>query len=145
MILQTEWEKIKNIYFSRTSFVRCICFLVIWLITLLVKLDYFRKTLKDQYPYFLRSVPSPKNEIAEVYDKVSLLISKVLKMYNKKHWLLASGEPLHNGQLVKIYSFLFYSGFLSRTFTIHVTTREGGGYFFNSSLPLPPASQTLKR
>ena len=47
--------------------------------TLLVKLDYFRKTLKDQYPYFLRSVPSPKNEIAEVYDKVSLLNLKSLK------------------------------------------------------------------
>ena len=33
-------------------------------------------------------------------------------------------------------------GFLSRTFTIHRTAGEGRGYLFNSSLPLPPASQT---
>ena len=38
----------------------------------------------------------------------------------------------------------FYLGFLSRTFTIHETAGEGGGYLFNSSLPLPPASQTLR-
>ena len=34
-------------------------------------------------------------------------------------------------------------GFLSQTFTIHRTAGEAGGYLFNSSLPLPPASQTL--
>ena len=39
--------------------------------------------------------------------------------------------------------FFFYLGFLSRTFTNHWTAGEGGGYFFNSSLPLPPSSQTL--
>ena len=38
--------------------------------------------------------------------------------------------------------FFVYLGFLSQTFTIHRTAREGGGYLFNSSLPLPPASQT---
>ena len=36
--------------------------------------------------------------------------------------------------------FFFYLGFLSRTFTIHSTPGEGGGYLFNSFLPLPPAS-----
>ena len=39
---------------------------------------------------------------------------------------------------------VFYRGFLSRPFTIHRTAGEGGGHFFNSSLPLPPASQTLR-
>ena len=38
----------------------------------------------------------------------------------------------------------FYLGFLSRTFTVHRTAGEGGGHLFNSSLPLPPASQTLR-
>ena len=38
----------------------------------------------------------------------------------------------------------FYLGFLSRTFANRRTEREGGGHFFNSSLPLPPASQTLR-
>ena len=45
---------------------------------------------------------------------------------------------------IYIYIFFFYLGFLSRTFTIHGTAGEGGGYLFNSSLPLPPASQTLR-
>ena len=35
------------------------------------------------------------------------------------------------------------SWFLSRRFTNHRTAGEGGGHLFNSSLPLPPASQTL--
>ena len=43
-------------------------------------------------------------------------------------------------------SAIFFSlGFLSRSFTNHRTAGEGGGYFFNSSLPLPPSSQTLRR
>ena len=40
--------------------------------------------------------------------------------------------------------FFFYLGFLSRTFTNHRTAGEEGGNFFNSSLPLPPASQALR-
>ena len=39
-------------------------------------------------------------------------------------------------------TFFFYLGFLSRTFTNHGTAREWGRQFFNSSLPLPPTSQT---
>ena len=39
--------------------------------------------------------------------------------------------------------FFFYSGFLSWTFMIHRIEGKGGGYFFNSSLPLPPALQTF--
>ena len=42
------------------------------------------------------------------------------------------------------HKFFFYLGFLSRTFMIHSTTGEEGGYLFNSSLPLPPASHTLR-
>ena len=42
------------------------------------------------------------------------------------------------------FLFFFYVGFLSRTFTNHKTAGEGGGHFFNSSLPLPLTSQTLR-
>ena len=42
------------------------------------------------------------------------------------------------------FFFFFYLGFLSQTFTIHGTAGEVGGYLFNSSLPLPPASHTLR-
>ena len=38
----------------------------------------------------------------------------------------------------------FYLGFLSRTFTNHKNAGEKGGHFFNSSLPLLTASQTLR-
>ena len=44
----------------------------------------------------------------------------------------------------EFFFFFSYLDFLSRTFTNHRTAGEGGGHFFNSSLPLPPASQTLK-
>ena len=44
--------------------------------------------------------------------------------------------------LLGVFSF-FYLAFLARTFMIHRTAGEGGGYLFNSSVPLPPASQTL--
>ena len=40
--------------------------------------------------------------------------------------------------------YYFYLGFLSRIFTDHRTAVEGGWHFFNSSLSLPPASQTLR-
>ena len=45
-------------------------------------------------------------------------------------------------RIVLVY--LLYLVFFSRTFTNHMTPGEGGGHFFNSSLPLPPASQTLR-
>ena len=40
--------------------------------------------------------------------------------------------------------FFFYMGFLSQIFTIHRVAGKGGGYFFNSSLPLLSVSQTLR-
>ena len=40
--------------------------------------------------------------------------------------------------------YFFYLGFVSRTFTNYRTAREGGGHSISSSLPLPPASQTLR-
>ena len=41
-------------------------------------------------------------------------------------------------------NFFFYLDFLSRIFTNHRSAGEGGRHFFNYSLPLPPASQTLR-
>ena len=38
----------------------------------------------------------------------------------------------------------FCLGFLSQPFTNHRTAGEGRRHFFNSSLPLPPASQTIR-
>ena len=51
---------------------------------------------------------------------------------------------IHTHLYIYLFFFFVYLGFLSGTFTIHGTAGEGGGYLFNSSLPLPPASQTLR-
>ena len=47
-------------------------------------------------------------------------------------------------QVSKRFFSFFYLGFLSRTFTNNRTAGEGGGHFFNSSLPLPPTPQALR-
>ena len=47
---------------------------------------------------------------------------------------------IYNFELI----FLVYLGFLSQLFANHRTAGEGGGHFFNSSLPPPPVSQTLR-
>ena len=44
----------------------------------------------------------------------------------------------------RVFFLFFFFLFFSRPFTIHSTTGEGRGYSFNSSLPLPPASQALR-
>ena len=46
-------------------------------------------------------------------------------------------------QLISTF-FFFYLGFLSQPFTNHRTAGERGKHFFNSSLPLPAAPQTLR-
>ena len=43
-------------------------------------------------------------------------------------------------KIISYFFFFFYLGFLLWTFTNHRTAGEGGGHFFNSSLPLPSAS-----
>ena len=48
-----------------------------------------------------------------------------------------------------IYSFIYFNfyfnlGVLSQPFTNHRAAEESGGLSFNSSLPLPPASQTFR-
>ena len=55
-----------------------------------------------------------------------------------------TGTDVECGKKVLFFFFFFYQGFLSQPFTNHQTTGEGGGHFCNSSLPLPPASQTLR-
>ena len=42
------------------------------------------------------------------------------------------------------FYFFYYLGFLSQPFTNRRTAGERGGHFFDSSLPFPSASQTLR-
>ena len=54
--------------------------------------------------------------------------------------LLKAPLVLGTEQKVGCFYVFCYLGFLSRTFANHRTAGEGRGHFFNSSLPLPPAS-----
>ena len=57
---------------------------------------------------------------------------------------LYGNAKLHNLPTLGTIDCFSYVGFLSPAFTIHRTVGEGGGYFFNSYVPLLPASQTLR-
>ena len=68
----------------------------------------------------------------------------VVVFLKKQRYLCCDWNLLCLVRIHPLWFFFFYLGFLSRTFTIHRTAGEGGGYFFKSSLPLPPASQTIR-
>ena len=79
----------------------------------------------------------------------SLMFDRILNVTLPEDKVSTTGVTQGNLKLLLrsssfFFFFFFYLGFLSRTFTIHGTAGEGGGYLFNSSLPLPPASQTLR-
>ena len=62
----------------------------------------------------------------------------------KSSWKLLSS---YIGLLSNFRNFFFFLSvffFFPRKFTNQRTAGEGGGHFFNSSLPLSPASQTLR-
>ena len=56
----------------------------------------------------------------------------------------ATGCPVHWRLYKDDMCIFFYLSFVSRTFTSLRTAGKGVGYPFNSSLTLPPNSQTLR-
>ena len=85
----------------------------------------------------------PMYNLIEYSDNYSDLPGSLCKFERDESSLNNDGNPL-NVALNNSSVFFFYLGFLSRPFTNHRTAGEGGGHFFNSSLPLLPASQTLR-
>ena len=73
----------------------------------------------------------------ENLDKI-ILRDKHLKKFK------ASRRNIDEQFVLFFFLFFFNWGFLSRPFTNHRTAGEGGGHFFNSLLPLPPASRALR-
>ena len=67
------------------------------------------------------------------------------KRFSKNMQQIYMGTPMQKSDFSKVANqlFFFYLGFLSRTFTIHRTAGEGGGYLYNSCLPLPPLQRHL--
>ena len=74
---------------------------------------------------------------------IFVLLKKNFVYWNILH-VLKKSQVLSKSNNTVFFSsssfFFFYQGLLSQVFTNHSTSGEGGGYFFNSSLPLPPAS-----
>ena len=81
-------------------------------------------------------VSKPTLSILKCKNKMNL--NKVIS--NKSCQLNDSQDSLQSF----FFFFYFYLGFLLRPFTNHGAAGEGGWHFFNSSLPLPPASQTFR-
>ena len=80
------------------------------------------------------SIIGPVGRLTWLTCKMSEILA--LKYKDSSKWRAsASVSPV-------VILFFFYLGFLWWTFTNNRTAGEGVGHFFNSSLPLPPASQT---
>ena len=60
-----------------------------------------------------------------------------------KNCLYCPNHLMLSRRLRRFFVFFLYLGFPLQTFTNHRIAVEGGGQFFNSSLPLPPALQAL--
>ena len=78
------------------------------------------------------------------------LMEKVTETWRSLHWNSkkraewSKRDRIAVDYLIWISFFFLCLGFVSQTFTSHRTVREGGGLSINSSLPLPPALQTLR-
>ena len=95
-------------------------------------------TFTDSMRSMIDSLSKSINKISEIDDYISQINNKFTG--NMRSMISSLSPPIN--EILEIF-FFFYLGFLLRTFTNHRTAGEGGGHFFNSSLPLPPASQTI--
>ena len=102
-------------------------------------------TKNDFYSVNYKLFSLDSNDVSSIY---CLLLSRVITEPNFDSILgteIKSYGGAYSSPLRTIYAQRFFSlSFLSRTFTIHGTAGKGGAYLFNSSLPLPPASQRLR-
>ena len=80
------------------------------------------------------------NSLFQVYICCLILFTLNLRQNIK----LFFKNRIHSSNCAYGATLFFLSGYLLRTFMIHRTAGEGEGYLFNTSLQLPPASQTLR-
>ena len=71
-------------------------------------------------------------------------MSNLTLKFQKNTALTVTSSVLKRHNVNCIFFFSLSQGFLSQPFTNHRAAGEGGGHLFNSSLPLPPASQTFR-
>ena len=83
---------------------------------------------------------------------LKLKLHKVKISIKREKNIMRIKSPRSNGRNSAVNGFLIFCIFQSFFFSIYFfqqhsasqTAREGGGYLFNSSLPLPPTLRTLR-
>ena len=137
----TNYLKIREIKWSERAEICLAYYLKIFEIFIEVQVGYW-KTFKFDLACIFRKITclSAKIWLFLAFGVVSKSTTTLQSFLITTHpTLLESFDNVSN-----FFVFFFYLGFLSRTFIIHRTAGEGGGYLYNSSLPLPPASQILR-
>ena len=83
----------------------------------------------------------PPDQVKAVLDRAEAKHISVKSLTASLNRVMVKGKQKKLANLIawdKLFNVngFFYLGFLSRTFTIHRTAGERGGYFFNYTLPL---------
>ena len=107
----------------------------------LFSIDFKNEQIKEKLlSSFILTFRGKWESIKHFLKKIVFRFSSPLNKVLLSH---ASNQGLYI--YIYIYINISYLGFVSRTFTNHRIAREGGGHYsINSSLPLPPALQTLR-
>ena len=102
--------------------------------------------VSDKYCYLLKPCCNYSFQVSIIFGLLKKVINFALETSGKIQILIYPRTM--NILFCKVSKFwnifFFYLGFISRTFTNHRTAGKWAGYFFNSSVPLSPASQTLR-
>ena len=104
---------------------------------------FHKKSVRDNIPLKLSDLKTANKSIKKTISIKFLGAMIDEKIIWEDHIYTIEKKLAKNLGLLYIYIYI-YLGFLSRIFTNHRTAGEGEGHFFNSSLPLLPASQTLR-
>ena len=106
--------------------------------------DFYQSMLDTALP-LRQMMTETSNNFDETFKNIDQIISIPIHLLTLVSMLIdgpgVSNRHFSQPALTITQLIFFYWGFLSQPFMNHRTAGEGGGHFFNSSLPLPLASQ----
>ena len=142
---------VKNSTLTESNSVRAVlkfCFQFFYLKgTINENLSFIDDASGIQFPYWSELEINRKND-----NKVTIFLHDIIVTFMTFFAVFLLPRLAIDARLMSIsllvlelwQFFSFYLVFFLRTFTIHRTVGVGGGCFFKSSLPLPPASHKLR-
>ena len=115
-------------------------------------IHYWQQKNCDINSFFISSQGSNRSNVSkwplfitsETYLRMLKVVDKQAILIIKQVVIVETIITTKERTFAIYFIFFFHLDSLSRTFMIHRTAGEGGGYFFKFSLPLLPASQTLR-